>query len=319
MLLAWCVAVAVAFVAPARVSAQAAAAVTPAAPAEEKRRVLWRKLEMQVQETARQLDGVPGIAVEDLTTGEKILVNPDALFPQASTIKIAVLAELYHQDQQAAGGASGKSRLTDPYVVRAEDVVQDSDILAGLTPGVTRLTNRDLATMTVAVSDNGATNVLIDRLGMEDINAFLDGLGLRATRLRRRMMDLKAAREGRENVSTPREMMTLFEAIRAGKVFDEARTADFWKMLSTPKSSALRRGLPDGVVAANKTGSLEGVRNDCGLVFAPERPYVLCVMTTYLADEKAGEDAIARISAAAWSYFDRVGRSSPLGRVISTR
>jgi beta-lactamase class A len=114
-------------------------------------------------------------------------------------------------------------------------------------------------------------------------------------------------------------MMALFETIRAGKAFDSARTEDFWKMLSTPKSSPLRRGLPDGVAAANKTGSLEGVRNDCGVVFAPERPYVLCVMTTYLKDEKAGEDAITRISAAAWSYFDRVGRSSPLGRVISTR
>lgn len=71
------------------------------------------------------------------------------------------------------------------------------------TPGVTRLTLRDLATMMVAVSDNSATNVLIGRVGMENVNAMLDSLGLHATRLRRQMMDLKAASEGRENVSTP--------------------------------------------------------------------------------------------------------------------
>ncbi len=317
MLLAWSVIIALAL-GPA-VGAEQAASASPAAPTEEKRRLLWRKLESFVGETARQLDGVPGVAIEDLTSGEKIVINADEIFPQASTIKIAVLAELYHQDQQAAGGVVGKARLTDPYFVRSEDVVQDSDILAGLTPGVTRLTNRDLATMMVAVSDNGATNVLIDRIGMDNVNAFLESLGLRATRLKRRMMDLEAAAQGRENVSTPREMTTLLETIWAGKAFDKERTADFWKMLSTPKSSPMRRGLPDGAVAGNKTGSLEGVRNDCGVVFAPDRPFVLCVMTTYLRDEMAGEDAITRISAAAWSYFDRVGRASPLGRVISTR
>jgi beta-lactamase class A len=181
------------------------------------------------------------------------------------------------------------------------------------------LTNRDLATMMVAVSDNGATNVLIDRLGIENVNAFLESLRIRATRLNRRMMDLKAASEGRENVSTPREMAALLQTIWAGKAFDKERTADFWKMLATPKPSALRRGLPDDARSANKTGSLEGVRTDSGVVFAPNRPFVICVMTTYLRDEKAGEDAITRIAAAAWSYFDRVGRASPLGRVISTK
>ena len=94
MLVAPFLIVALAALASVEVPAPTSAAVTPAAPAEEKRRLLWRKLEVQVQETARQLDGVPGVAIEDLTTGEKILVNPDELFPQASTIKIAVLAEL---------------------------------------------------------------------------------------------------------------------------------------------------------------------------------------------------------------------------------
>ena len=86
----------------------------------------------------------------------------------------------------------------------------DSDIMNGLTPGVSRGSPlRDLATMMVAVSDNSATNVLIDRVGMQNVNAMLDSLGLTHTRLRRKMMDLEAAKEGRENISTPREMMTL--------------------------------------------------------------------------------------------------------------
>ena len=75
------------------------------------------------------------------------------------------------------------------------------------------MTNRDLATFMVAVSDNSATNVLIDRVGMQNVNVMLDSLGLHQTRLQRKMMDVKAAQEGRENISTPSEMMALFAAL----------------------------------------------------------------------------------------------------------
>lgn len=233
--------------------------------------------------------------------------------PQASSIKIAVLANLYLQAQQ------GKLNLSGEYEVRKEDLVPGSDIMLGLTPGVTRLTLRDLATVMVAVSDNSATNVLIDRLGMDNVNAMLEGLGLHATRLRRKMMDLKAADEGRENVSTPHEMMTLLETIYAGKLLNKEMTADFLKLLSTHKESSILQALPDDAVAANKPGELEAVRNDSGIVFVKNRPYVLCVMTAYLKDEREGAAAIRKITALTYSYFDRVARASEYGRVVSPK
>jgi beta-lactamase class A len=284
-----------------------------------KQKVLFQKLEAEIHEVDAQLDGVLGVAVEDLKTGQTILLNPDEVFPQASSIKIAVLAELYHQNEQAMAGARGKAKLSDLYTMRAEDLVAGSDIFVGLTPGVTVLTNRDLATMMVAVSDDSATNVLIERLGFENVNAFLESSGLHATRLRRKMMDLDAAKEGRENVSTPREMMMLLAKIYEGRLFSKESTADFLKVLSTHKGSAMLRGLPDDVVAANKPGELEAVRTDSGIVFAKDRPFVLCVMTTYLKNERAGEDVISRIAAAAWTTFDRLGRASDYGRVISLK
>jgi beta-lactamase class A len=283
-----------------------------------KQQVLWDKLESQVRDIDRNLDGVMGVALEDLTTGQKFLLHEDEVFPQASSIKIAVLAELYHQEQLSAGGASGKAKLTDLYTVNPKDLIQDSDIMSGLTPGVTRVTNRDLATMMVAVSDNSATNVLIDRLGMENVDVLLDSLGLAHTRLRRKMMDLKAASEGRENISTPVEMMTLLEQIYHGKVLNKEMTDDFFKMLCTHKYSAISRDLPEGVRSADKPGELEGVRTDSGIVFAANRPYVISVMTTYLHNERDGAEAIARISVAAYSLFDRLGRASEDGRVVST-
>lgn len=279
-----------------------------------KQQLLWDKLKSEIDGVDRNLDGVLGVAILDLTSGQTLLVNADDVFPQASSIKVAVLAELYHQAQQ---GVAGKAKLTDLYTIQASDLVPDSDIMGGLTPGVTRVTNRDLATMMVAVSDNSATNVLIDRVGMDNVNALMDSLGLPHTRLRRKMMDIKAAAEGRENVSTPREMMMMLEQLYRGKVLNKQMTDDFFKMLSTHKESFIPRNIPDDVRIANKPGELEAVRNDSGVVFVQNRPYVICVMTTYLRNERAGEEAISAISAAAYRMFDRLGRGSEYGRVVS--
>lgn len=280
-------------------------------PSSGKQKVLWQKLEAKVIDIDQQLDGVMGVAIEDLTTGDHYLLHEDEVFAQASSIKITVLANLYLQAQQ------GKLKLSDSYTVQASDLVPDSDIMNGLTPGVTRLTLRDLATMMVAVSDNAATNVLIDRVGMANVNVMLDSLGLVHTRLRRKMMDLQAAKEGRENISTPREMMSLLGDIYRGKVLNKESTEDFFKMLSTNKSSWIPRDLPAGLKVANKPGELEAVRNDSGIVFVEGRPYVICVMTTFLRNERDGEDAISKVSLAAWQMFDRLSRATEYGRVVS--
>ena len=285
----------------------------PENPAAEKKQVLWQKLQQELRDVDGKLDGVLGLAVKDLTSGDEFLIHGDEIMPQASSIKIAVLANLYLQAQQ------GKVKVADEYVVRKEDLVPGSDIMQGLTPGVTRLTLRDLATMMVAVSDNSATNVLIDRLGMDNVNAMLAKMGLHATQLRRKMMDLKAAGEGRENVSTPREMMFLLDTIFRGNLLNPQMREDFIKILSTHKESALLQGLPEDALAANKPGELEAVRNDSGIVLVKNRPYVLCVMTTYLRDEKEGAAAIRKIAALTYSYFDRLGRASDYGRVVSPK
>ena len=284
---------------------------SPSAITQEKQKVLWQKLEANVHEIDQHLDGAMGVAIDDLVTGDQFFLHENEVFAQASSIKIAVLAELYRQAQQ------GKLKLTDLYTVQASDLVADSNIMGGLTPGVTRVTLRDLATMMIAVSDNSATNVLIDRVGMESVNAMLDSLGLSHTRLRRKMMDLDAAKQGRENISTPREMMTLLAALYRGKVLSKDMESDFFTMLSTGKDSWIPRDLPADLKIADKPGELEAVRNDSGVVFVEGRPYVICVMTAFLRNERDGEQAISKISLDAWRLFDRLSRATEYGRVVS--
>ena len=276
-----------------------------------KQDLLWGRMEESIGTIVRETDAVVGVAILDLTDQRAFYLNADAIYPTASTIKIAVLAELYRQHERGSG-----AKLGDLYTVNAKDGVGTEGILQAMSAGVSRITNRDLALLMVSLSDNSATNVLIDRVGMDNVNAWLAQIGLERTRLRRRMLDVKAAQEGRENTSTPRELVTLLRAIHEGRVFGKAATEEFFKMLATEKSSYIPRRLPEDLMIANKPGNLDAVRNDAGIIFVPGRPFAIAVMTTFAADGLEAQESIGRIAYAAWSYFDRVAKSSSLGRLV---
>src|SRR5438067_13637182 len=279
--------------------------------------LLWKKLETRVEEIAARLDGVMGVAVLDLTDGRVLLRNADRVFAAASSIKLAILLELYRQDQEARAGAKGKAKLDDIYTFDPKDLVEDRQIMAGLTAGVTRVTNRDLAQFMVAVSDNAATNVRIDHDGMQNVSATLRSLGLTKTMLRRKMIDIAAARRGDENVATPQELARLLEMIYKGKTLNKENTGYHIKQLKTlKKDSYLSYELPADVELADKPGSLDGVRTDSGIVFAKNRPFAISVMTTYDRDEKAAERAISEVALEAYNYFEMRGKTSEYGRIL---
>ena len=172
-----------------------------------KQDVLWSQMQDAIRTVVQQTDAVVGVAIVDLTDQRSFYLNADAVYPTASTIKLAVLGELLSQHERSG------VKLDELYTADAKDFVGGEGALQSMTPGVTRLTNRDLAALMVSLSDNAATNVLIDHVGMENVNAWLTRQGLKQTRLRRQMMDVKAAQEGRENTC---------DAARAG---DAARRA----------------------------------------------------------------------------------------------
>jgi beta-lactamase class A len=282
------------------------------AAAGEKEDVLWSRLRARVQDVEKRLDGVLGLSVKDLKAGTTYEIRPDEVFPQASSIKLAVLYELY---RQAGDGKISLAQVTRPPMPR----VKGGGVLQELGDKVS-VTWRDLAVMMVGWSDNEATNVLINRLGMPAINHRLeDDLDLDHTRLRRKMMDLEAARRGDENVGTPSEMRRLVEAIYAGKGLSPAAARDIRAVLATPKDSPFRTPLPEGLVIMDKEGSLEAVRCVTAVVDVPGRPYAVSIETTFLEKDQDGEAAIREISAALYETFDRLARSSDLGRIISER
>jgi beta-lactamase class A len=275
--------------------------------------VLDAKFQTAVRAVEAGLDGVLGLALKDLKTGKTFLINEREVFPQASSIKIAILFEAFKQAEE------GRLKLDEFMALEESRKVAGSGVLYYLGRPSLSLSVRDTAVLMIVLSDNTATNLLIDKVGLEAVNKRLDSLGLAKTRLRRKMMDLKAAAEGRENVSTPLEMMTLLEKIWNGEVLKEPYRKDFLEILAIPKDSPLRAGVPEGIAVAEKPGELEAVRCDSGIVQLAGRPYVICVMTTYLKHDADGNPAITGISRLAFEHFSRLERSSEIGRVVSEK
>jgi beta-lactamase class A len=265
------------------------------------------KLQAALERTAASVDGVMGIYAENLQTGQTFAVNADRLFPQGSSIKIPILITLLRQDQQ------GRLHLSDQVVVRKADIVGGSGVLQDFGDGSSSLALRDLAALMVVLSDNSATNILIDRVGMANVNAEIREAGLAHTRLARKMMDQAAERAGHENVSTPREMATLVEKLERGRLLDAEHTALALGLLEDYKETPLRAGIPAGITVADKPGSLPGVECDSGLVLLQGAPYVLSVMTAYDHDNAAADAAITSVSRDIFGYFDRLARSNSSG------
>lgn len=298
--------------APARAAAPQATAAQAAAAQPATAQELLDKLRRRIEAVDARLDGVLGVYVEDLSTGARIERRADDVFPTASSIKLAVLYELY---RQAAEKRLDLLTLVSP----PAHPVPSEGILRFMQPG-TQLTLHDLGLLVMALSDNEAANELIRRVGMESVNRRLDELSLTSTRLRRLMLDLEAARQGRENVSTPRQLATLARLVATGHALPPALAAELLALASVPDpGSFFRRGIPEGPRAVTKLGTLDGVRCEAAWVDVPGRPYAAALMTSYLKRDKDGEDAIAEISAAVYETFDRLARSSAYGRAIAPR
>lgn len=275
--------------------------------------VLEAKLALRLQAIADEVPGVMGIAVVDLSAGTASSVNGDLVFPQGSAIKIAVLLELYRQ------AGAGDLALSDRVPVREGDAAGGSGVLQHFGDGTSSLSLRDLAILMIVLSDNTATNLLIDRVGMDRVNRLMEALDAPRTRLRRRMIRPAASAEGRENVSTPIEAAALMVRIAACDVPVPADLCqDLRSILEIPKSGSFRDPISREVAVAWKPGGLAGVATAWGIVELPGRPYVLAAMVNY-SDAPAAGDAIRRASEAVFDHFSRLAGVTPFGTRVPLR
>jgi len=266
--------------------------------------LLAAKLVAQVRAFDDKLDGVLGFAAVDLGTGRSFGYNDGVVFPQASSIKIPILIEVFKQAK------AGRFGLDDRVTVQPSEKVAGSGVLAGrLAGGPVTLAIRELALEMIRSSDNTATNRLIAMVGMGAVNRTLDELGFHATRLRRIMLDSAAATRNEENISTPLEMASLAAMLYRGEVLDGARSADMIAMMKTVKAD-FRAVIPPSVEVAAKPGELTGVRCETGVVYLRGRPFALSVMAAHLEGE---QNPVGDVVKMVFHHFSKLARANRYG------
>jgi beta-lactamase class A len=280
----------------------------PADPGAALAKSLRSKTAALVEDVAQSVDGVMGYAIVDLTNGTSFERMSAVPFPTASTIKLAILYELVKRADE------GSLTLDDTITLDRRRAVPGGLLYELGTP---TLSLRDYANAMIIESDNTATNELITRLGMDAVTARMEKLGLSSIKLRRYMIDLDAARKGRENVATPGDLARLLQIFYKSEGLTPTAQGEAIQILKKFKNTAIRRGVPAAVDIASKPGGLEGVSSDTAIVYAKNRPFVIVVMGTYLQDEAAAQGAIERIAQIAYNYFARLGAASPqTGRLL---
>ena len=283
----------------------AAPSVSVAQPAQ--RAILAAKLRTELRQIADETKGVVGAQVIDLATGERIGVNDTLTFPQGSAIKIPLLIELYRQDE------TGALKLSTRVPVRLADRTGGSGLLQNLGDGTSELSLGDLAMFMITVSDNTATNMLIDRVGMDKVNATTRALGVPEVKLQRKMIRPRDSFAGNENIATPTAAATIMAKIAKCELpVSRERCAALRQLLEIPKGGPIEASVPEGVKVAWKPGDIEGVNTAWGLVDLPGRPYVVVGMVNY-SDADEGMKALRRIADAAYGYFHVLARSTPYG------
>jgi beta-lactamase class A len=295
------------------------------------------ELDRQIAEIAARFSGELSFAAKNLATGETIERNADTVMPTASVIKLAVLVEVFRQ--AAEEGLDLERRLQ----MRDTDVVRGSGILKELTPGL-QPTVRDLATLMVVLSDNTATNMLIDLVGgVEAVNRTMhERLGLRTIVLHNRVDFARIGNDiSRFGESSPREMMRLVEMLAQSEVVDEASSRAMVEIMRrqqyldqapryiafNPYARELRIEQP--IQIGCKTGFFPGTRVDAGLMELPaDVTIVYCMMTdkardTSMAAESEGaivNGLLGRALLAYWwpeSSTDEILFDSPYVRALT--
>ncbi len=245
--------------------------------------------------------GVVGYSVRNVDTGERLDRRGDETFSTASLIKVAILVTLFDLVEQK------KIALDDPLTVLAIDQVPGSGMLQFFKPGAT-LTVGDAAWLMMGLSDNTATNLLLDRIIIRRVWEKMEALGLPHTKVHSKSF-LRIASVAMDSsvkygfgVTTPNEMATLFELIARGKAVSPGADSAMLRMLENGDNPALLLRYAGGIRSAHKWGGTDQVRTDCAMFFLQSR-VVACVLT------KENEDRSWRVDNEAQVTIARMGEA----------
>jgi beta-lactamase class A len=253
--------------------------------------------------------GVVGVSTRNLTTGEFISIRGAETYPSASLIKVPVLVTLLDEVHR------GRIDLDERSTMVSRDRVGGSGILKHMSSG-TSLAIRDLAWLMIVMSDNTATNLLLDKIDIRTVWTKMEALGLAHSKVhsktfrRETSVAMDSSVKYGLGVATPDEMVRLFALLHEGRAVSPALDSLALEMLAANQDDALlTRMLPPGTRVAHKSGAVDRARSDCGIMYTPAAPIAVCVMTRENLETSYGVDnpaylLTARIARAVHDHYN---------------
>jgi beta-lactamase class A len=280
-------------------------------------------LKQKIQDIITKSGAKMGIALHHIESGEEVFIDADSYYPLASVFKTPILTEACFRL------AEGQIRPDDRWVLKNADKNLPSGVLVFLNEGLTP-TVRDLLTLMIIISDNTATDIVLKRLTKDAVNARMRSLGLDHIHITMSVRELFEeiipnpdpnqplddlfAMEREENkkevdpnnrifrltpennVATPRDMMQLYKLIWEGKI-PNRHWSDFALniLLQQQINERIPRFFPSGTKMAHKTGTIGGIRNDTGIIYANENSHVILALFTMFQPEKDAKAMLQRV------------------------
>lgn len=250
----------------------------------------YRGLENKIENIVEESSANISVSLYDLDQGEGFSINGDEKVPSASMIKLLILLKALDECDK------GKINLEDTIKLDDYEKVDGSGILKELSNNH-KFSIRELLTLMIIVSDNTATNILIDLLGMEEINKVGHDLGLEKTSLERKMMDSHAREKGLDNFTSSNEILKLLKMIYEKEfVSEDYSDLALDILLRQQERQRLQRYLPEDLKIASKSGDLDNLENDGGIFFAKNKNYILVVLVNQAESNVLAKEIIGKIS-----------------------
>lgn len=241
-------------------------------------------LQKQILSILIKTSGTYAVGVKDLSNGRTFFINScNKQMQSASLIKIFIMMHVFKAEK-------------DQNIIATENTKQ-------------------LINLMITKSDNSATNKLIDLYNMKYINKTISSLGFKNTFLKRKMLDDTSRQKGIDNLTTVNDLMNALDMIYNQKCLGKEYDNQMLNILKNQQlNSKIPSSLPKGTIVAHKTGELpfdtmfqnSGVQNDAGIIYAPHKRYILCIMSERIKDANSSISAISNISKVVWDYFNQI-------------
>jgi beta-lactamase class A len=232
-------------------------------------------MDQRVRSAISSFPGTVSLYAKNLDSGETYAIRENDRVRTASTIKLAIMADVFDAVEQ------GKTKWNEELLLRDADKVQGSGVILELSDGV-HLPIRDLVHLMIVVSDNTATNLLLDRFSADTVNAYMDRLGFKQTRCLRKIIsggkepsgwsEAGRVEENRRfglGVTTPKEIGTFIEKMERGEVVSAAASREMIAILKRQQDNTGIRRKTGSLPVASKAGALDRLRSDVGIVYSP--------------------------------------------------